>query len=184
MQGLRVIIVHGWGDDPKRGWINWLTGQLESRGIEVIAPAMPNPKRPDFKTWLRVVSEVVGQVDEQTVLIGHSLGCFILLRFLEQYRGAGRLGKLILIAGFILPADPKHQSRFEPTPDFSHIRAVTKRIYCVYSDDDHVVLPSRSKTLHDKLGGELVLDVGKCHFAGLRGVNQLPSVLDIVLDYT
>lgn len=182
MRAKRVIIIHGWGDDPTQGWIDWLAGQLESRGIEAIAPAMPNSRRPDFEDWLRVVSGVVGEFDEQTVLIGHSLGCFILLRFLERYHGAGRLGKLILIAGFIVPADPKHQARFEPTPDFAHIRSHIQQIFCIYSNDDHVVLPSRSKALHDKLGGQLVLDAGKRHFAGLRGISELPSVLNIVLD--
>lgn len=182
MQIRRVIIIHGWGDDPTCGWMAWLVGQLESRGIEAVAPAMPSPRRPDFEEWLRVIAEVVGEIDEQTALIGHSLGCFMLLRFLERYKGEGRLGKLILIAGFVLPADPEHHARFEPTPDFVRISARAKQIFCVYSDDDHVVVPSRSKALHDKLGGQLVLDAGKRHFAGLRGISELPNILNIVLD--
>jgi predicted alpha/beta hydrolase family esterase len=180
----RVIIIHGWGDDPTRGWINWLVVQLKARGIEAIAPVMPNPRRPDFQQWLGAIADTVGSIDEQTALIGHSLGCFMLLRFLEQYQGSGKLGKLILVAGFAVPADPAHQERFLPAPDFKLIWARVAKIYNVYSNNDHVVTPGRTRQLNNLLGGELVLDRDKRHFSGLRGIEDLPSVLNLVLDNT
>lgn len=182
MEIRRVIIIHGFADDPTRGWIGWLTRELRSRGIEVIAPAMPAPSRPDFAVWNGAIRDTIGQIDESTVLIGHSLGCFMLLRFLEQYEGKEDLGKLILVAGFIAPADPERRHYFEPEPDFTKIRARVGQIFSVYSDDDRVVLPSQSRTLNVRLDGQLVLDRDKGHFAGLRGIERLDSVLQLVLD--
>lgn len=178
----RVVIIHGWGDDPTRGWIKWLADELKKNGIEVLAPAMPHPRRPDFEQWIGVIHETVGQIDEQTALVGHSLGCFMLLRFLERYRGFERLGKLILIAGFALPADPAHHKRFLPAPNYKDIRARTDQIISIYSNNDRVVAPSRTRQLNEKLGGVLVLDRDKGHFSGLRGVSELPIVLQIILD--
>lgn len=106
----------------------------------------------------------------------------LLLRFLERYHGEGHLGKLILVAGFAVPANPEHHQYFAPTLDFNKIRTRARAIYSVYSDNDRVVLPSQTRWLNDQLDGELILDPGKGHFAGLKGVNELPSVLKIILD--
>ncbi len=177
----RVIIVHGWADDPSRGWISWLVRRLNAQGIVAIAPPMPDPKRPNIDEWVEEVARVVGEFDENTVLVGHSLGVYILLRYLDKYEGGGRLGKLILVAGFAGHERQSEGKRVLPEVDFAKIRQRAERIYSIYSDNDEVLPPEWSEQLGRELGATNILDPGKGHFAGLHGCEELPSVRDIIL---
>ncbi len=177
----RVIIVHGWADDPCQGWIAWLVRELELRGIEALAPTMPEPKNPNIDTWVEEIERVVGGLDESTVLVGHSLGAYVVLRYLDRYEAGDQLGKLILVAGFAGHERQTEGKRALPEVNFGKIRKLTKRIYSIYSDNDEVLPPEWSQQLGHDLGATNILDPGKGHFAGLHGCNELPSVLDIIV---
>lgn len=178
----KVIIVHGWADDPRMGWIAWLVKRLNNEGYQAIAPQMPNPNWPNQKKWLEKINQVVGSDIDNLVLVGHSLGCFLLLRFLEQDSLVGKLEKLILVAGFIMPGDSTFEKYFLPTPDFSKIKSKINKSYCVYSDNDHSVSREQTALLADKLRAKLVLDKAKAHFSPKQGIIELPSVLELILN--
>lgn len=177
---LRVIIVHGWADDPSKGWIAWLTRELCNRGIEAIAPRMPEPKQPNIGAWIAEVTRVVGAIDEHTVLIGHSLGSYVLLRYLDGYPDLGKIGKLILVAGFAGHERANRGKTPLPEVDYGRIKSRVARIYNVYSDNDEVIPRERSEALGDDLGAENIVDPGKGHFAGLHGCDTLPIVLELI----
>lgn len=177
---LRVIIVHGWADDPSKGWIAWLTRELCNRGIEAIAPRMPEPKQPNIGAWIAEVTRVVGTIDEHTVLIGHSLGSYVLLRYLDGYPDLGKIGKLILVAGFAGHERANRGKTPLPEVDYGRIKSRVARIYNVYSDNDEVIPREWSEALGDDLGAENIVDPGKGHFAGLHGCDTLPIVLELI----
>src|SRR5687767_7920472 len=93
----RVIIVHGWADDPSQGWIAWLVKQLQEHGVEAVAPAFPDPEKPSTTEWVKVLAEKIGQPDEQTVLVGHSLGVYVVMRYLSE--PGPPLAGAVLVAG-------------------------------------------------------------------------------------
>jgi predicted alpha/beta hydrolase family esterase len=70
----RVIIVGGFGSYPEKNWFPWLKRELEALGIAVEVPQMPDSLHPRYEVWLPFLQQVVGNVDENTFLIGHSLG--------------------------------------------------------------------------------------------------------------
>lgn len=176
-----VIIVHGWADTPTTGWINWLSDQLSRAGYDVVAPQMPNPAMPKIKQWVAEINKASqGRLNRRTILIGHSLGCFALLRFLESQPSSLRIKKLILVAGFSVPADQKVVKYFLPEPDYAQIRRQVKHIYTLYSGDDKVVPKKASLQLNKTLGGTAVRDAGKGHFIGQYDTRRLPSVLRLV----
>lgn len=177
----RVIIVHGWADDPSKGWISWLVRELTTQGIHAVAPPMPNPKKPNIEAWVEEVAKVVGGLDENTILVGHSLGVYVLLRYLDACTGSGKLAKLILVAGFAGHERQEQGKRALPEVDFAKIRQRAERIYSIYSDNDEVLPPEWSERLGRELGATNILDPGKGHFAGLHGCEELPSVLDIII---
>lgn len=177
----RVIIVHGWADDPSKGWISWLVRELTAQGIHTIAPPMPNPKKPNIEAWVEEVVKVVGGLDENTILVGHSLGVYVLLRYLDVCTGSGKLAKLILVAGFAGHERQEQGKRALPEVDFAKIRQRAERIYSIYSDNDEVLPSEWSLQLGKVLGATNILDPGKGHFAGLHGCEELPSVRDIIL---
>lgn len=177
---LRVIIVHGWADDPTRGWIAWLTRELCNRGIETIAPRMPDPKQPNIDAWIAEIARVVGAIDEHTVLVGHSLGSYVLLRYLDDYPDSGKIGKLILVAGFAGHERANQGKTPLPEVDFGRIKSRVASIYNVYSDNDEIIPHEWSEALGNSLSAENIVDSGKGHFAGLHGCDTLPSVLRLI----
>lgn len=176
----RVVIVHGWADDPTKGWMGWLTDQLRALGVEVVAPAMPDPKQPNVDAWLETLSVAVGTVDQHTALVGHSLGTYVLLRYLSSYSMDDRLGKLVLVAGFAGNERTEQGKRALPDVDLGKVKASVDQIYSVYSDNDEIIPHEWSEALGNDLGAENIVDFGKGHFAGLHGCDTLPSVLGLI----
>lgn len=76
----RVFLIHGWEGYPEEGWRLWLKKELEQRGFKVIMPAMPDTATPTMEKWVPFLTQIVGNPDEQTYFIGHSLGCITILR--------------------------------------------------------------------------------------------------------
>jgi len=71
----RVFIIHGWGGSPEGGCLPWLKSELEKNNFEVLAPQMPNTEEPKIEEWVSYLSEFVGEIDENTCFVGHSIGC-------------------------------------------------------------------------------------------------------------
>ena len=96
----RVVIAHGYTAHPKKHWFPWLRRQLEAQGIELTIPALPNTEAPTKEGWVSCLVNALGQPDDSTVLIGHSLGCVTALHALNRQPEPWRLGGLVLVAGF------------------------------------------------------------------------------------
>ena len=175
----RVVIIHGWKDNPNKGWLGWLADNLRSEGYQVINPQMPRDTIPDIDSWVDIVSAAVGEIDRYTILVGHSLGTFVLLRYLERYTTDEKALALILIAGFINPKVDRAQDYFLPIPDVKNIKKHVESICHIYSDNDKMVAIERSKELADQLGGEQICLKGKGHFTS-KDITQFPELVDII----
>ena len=95
----RVFIIHGFDASPEEHWFPWLESQLQERGIQAIRLRMPESSHPDFDRWQATMREAIGQPDEHTILVAHSLGTISVLHFASQ-SGTKRLGGIVLVSGF------------------------------------------------------------------------------------
>src|SRR3989338_7383135 len=96
----RVFIIHGWEGSPEANWFPWLKKELESIGVKAEALEMPNTNHPVMSEWIGHLKNVVSEPDENTYLVGHSLGVIAILRYLESLDGEKKIGGVILVAGF------------------------------------------------------------------------------------
>ena len=100
----RAFIIHGYHSFPQEAWLPWLKAELEARGYAAFLPAMPHPDRPTIPEWIGFITKLVGEPDENTVIVGHSLGCQAVLRYLETLGVAGKsVGKTVLVGGTFPP---------------------------------------------------------------------------------
>lgn len=53
-----VVIVHGYTGNPEINWFPWLKEQLESQGVRVLVPAMPEPDEPQLDVWLETLNSL------------------------------------------------------------------------------------------------------------------------------
>jgi predicted alpha/beta hydrolase family esterase len=185
----RVFIIHGWEGHPREGWFPWLKKELEERGFKVFVPAMPETGAPKIKPWVSHISELVGDADEDTYFVSHSIGCQAVMRFLEGLPEGKKVGGVVLVAGWFV-LDPKESEEekkiakpwLETPIDFEMIKMRTKNIYSVFSDDDDVIPPENKELIEKNLGAKTFLEHGKGHFSGGDNITELPVVLNLILD--
>ena len=77
----RVLIIHGWESNSREHWFLAEKERLEKLGYEVVVPDMPNTLHPQKEEWVKVIEDF--NPDENSILIGHSLGGVTILRYLE-----------------------------------------------------------------------------------------------------
>jgi predicted alpha/beta hydrolase family esterase len=179
----RAFLIHGWEGHPEEGWRPWLKGELEKRGFTVIAPAMPDTGNPKLDAWLEHLKRVVGEPDKDCYLVGHSLGCITILRYLESLSEGQEIGGAVLVAGFTTNLGYDEIASFFETPiDWGKINAHCKKFVAIHSDNDpYVSIHYGREIFKQKINAEVIIEHNMKHFSGDDGINELPSVLESVL---
>jgi len=178
----RVYIIHGWEGTPESNWFPWLKKQLESRGFEAIVPIMPNTDYPVFSEWLSHLKKVIGKADQNTYLVGHSLGVIAILKFLESIPPEQKIGGAVLVAGFSESLGiPETESFFVESLDYKKVKNTAKKFIAINSDNDPYVPIKKGEILRDKLGAELIVVPKGSHLNEGAGFTKLPIVLESLL---
>lgn len=186
----KVIIVHGWSGYSEEGWFPWLKNELESRGFEVVVPQMPQPEEPRINNWVPALSTAIGTPDENTYLVGHSMGCQAIARYLETLPEGIRVGGAIFVAGFFKrltnleeeeAASGVAEEWLHTTLDLVKVKSHLSGSVAIFSDNDQYVPPDNQEEFANILGSEIIVEHEKGHFSGSDGVAQLPVALEAVL---
>ena len=185
----RIFIVHGWDGSPQNCWFPWLKNKLEEKGFFVEAPAMPNPEIPEVKSWVSCLRNAVGETDENTYFVGHSIGCQTILRYIEQLPAESRVGGVVCVAGFFrllhLETDEEKEIAkpwLETQMDFEKIKKHTNKIIAIFSDDDPDVDLGDKELFKTYLNAKTIVEHRKGHFSDDAGIKELSSALEAVLE--
>lgn len=175
-----AFIFHGTGGYPEENWFPWLKGELENLGVEVIVPQFPTPENQTPESWFEVLKPYRKKIDENTILIGHSLGGSFLLRVLESL-------KLPVAASFLV-ATPigippivnwSGDKPFTGHPyDWEKIKNNCKGFVVYHSDDDPYVGLENGKQLAKNLAVDLTFIPNSGHFNKKAGFLQFPKLLN------
>lgn len=106
-----IYLIHGWGGNPNEPMLVWLKIELEKVGHKVVVPEMPDTEHPVIEKWVGKLNESVKQINENTILIGHSIGCQAILRYLAGLSDNSKIDKIILIAPWIGVGYENHGGR-------------------------------------------------------------------------
>jgi len=179
----RVFVVHGWGGDPYGGWKPWLKENLVAKGYEVIMPQMPSPDFPKMTEWVGTLAAQIGKPDENTYLVGHSLGVVTVLRYLETLKRKEKIGGAVLVAGLAMDTNiPELKSFFvRPSYDWALIKKHCEKFITINSDNDYYIPLSHGEEFRDNLGAEMIVMHEHGHFSSADGFSDLPVLLECVL---
>lgn len=169
----KAVVVHGWGGNSKSDFHMWLKEELEKKEYLVIAEDFPNTDEPVISEWVGKLQEICSDCDETTLLIGHSIGCQTILRFLEK--SDKKFGKVILVAPWMHLDENTIKEEGEEveeiakpwmeTPiDFEKVKQNALGFMCIFSDDDPYVPLSDEKLFKDKLNAKTIVLEKKGHF--------------------
>ncbi len=181
----RVYIIHGWDDLPTNGWFPWLKNKLTDEGFEVHAPVMPDAGHPTIEIWVPFLKHAVGQADENTFFVGHSVGCQTILRYIETLPAGTKVGGVVMVAPWVtLKAEAMAEDDtanvalpwIQRPIHWSKIRQYLNRVVVIMSDDDQFVPVEDGKVFVRELHAELIMEHHKRHLGGYDGVTALASV--------
>ncbi len=184
----RVIIIHCWEANPEYCWYPYLKRELETRGFEVKVPAFPDTDNPRQNKWVPYLAEQIGEPDENTFLVGHSIGTATIMRYIETLPEDKKIGGAIFVAGFTEDIGYEEVKDFFETPfDFAKIKGrAQKGFVAIHSDNDPYVDLKFSKIFQKQLGAEVVIEHAKGHFSGPienePACTELPVVLEKILE--
>ncbi len=184
-----AIIIHGTCDEAEyfsdkypslsnSHWFPWLQKQLLMNGILAQTPEMPEAYSPDYEAWKREFEQF--NIDEDSILVGHSCGAGFLLRWLSENKV--RIDKLLLVAPWLDPDKEKAASFF----DFEIDKSITDRIeetHLLFSNDDEPDILESVRIIKESIPDILFHEfTGRGHFTfGQMGTDKFPELLGYIL---
>lgn len=183
----RIFIIHGWAGRPDKDWMPWLRKELKSKGFEVIVPLMPETENPKVEKWVPALMNLIKNPDVDTYLVGHSMGCQAIARYLESLPENVEIGGVVFVAGFFkrlkglnkeeqLVADPWLSSPL----DLQKVKPHVRKSIAIFSDDDPFVTLDNVDDFKNILRSKIVIEHGQRHF----NMQKLSTILNSVLEIT
>ena len=191
----RIILFHGFNATVEDHWFPWLAQEFPT--LERIS--LPETSQPTAEGWIGAATRAIGQLEESTAVITHSLGGITALRAIQRlaqqearegehdegdHRAQPRLGSLIAVAPFA-EALPPHNEHLDPQlPSFLDGLDLPLVAQClvhatvIRSDNDPVVPPEASDRVAAALNAHLVVTPDAGHFCASEGITTLPAVRD------
>lgn len=178
-----VYIIHRWDGAPDDDWYPWLKAELEAKDLQVTIPAMPNTETPTIEEWIPKLDELVNKPNENTLLIGHSVGCQTIIRYLEKLPESSQVGQVILVAPWINlvnlegPDEEAVAAPWTNTPiDWNKAKSKCDNFVSFFSSDDPWVPVSEMDTFKDNLDSKTVLLENHGHFTD----DTLPEIVNAI----
>jgi hypothetical protein len=177
-----AILLHGHGGTPESFWLPWLAQELKKKEYKVWAPQLPNADNPNIEEQLSFVLNK-GMFDEETLLVGHSSGCALILGILDSVQV--KVDQAILVAGFASPLRDDDESVRQVRPfNWENIQSHIRDIIFINSDNDPWGADDiKGREMFNHLGGVSILLHGEGHM-GSDKFNQpykeFPLLLKLV----
>lgn len=184
-----AIIIHGTCDEEEyfsdkypslsnSHWLPWLQKQLLINNIFTQTPEMLEAYSPDYEKWSREFARF--EVNEESILIGHSCGGGFLLRWLSENKV--KIRKLILVAPWLDPKREKTTSFFDFKIDENTKERIDEIHILVSNDDDEDILESVSIIKNNIPTARLHEFSNLRHFTyGHMKTDKFPELLNIVI---
>ena len=178
-----AIIIHGTEGYPEENWFPWLKKELEQQGYKVSVPQFPSPPVVPAKIseWFDVLKDY--EINQDTLLIGHSLGGVFTLRILEKLehtvKGAFFVGTPVGVKPIKFYDRDVAFCGFDF--DWYKIRKNAERFVAFQSDDDPYVGLENGEKLAEELGIVLNFVPNSGHFNAKAGYTEFPDLLKEII---
>ena len=177
---MNAFIIHGIEGHSKENWFPWLKKELEENGIKTIVPDFPNSSNPKLNEWLDFFKKYETEINEETILIGHSLGVAFVLNFLEEINK--KIKAAFLVAGFRGKVNNEFEEKMETFihKDFKwdKIKNKCKKFFIYSSDNDPYVGLEKGKELTKNLDSELIVVKNAKHFNTAAGYSEFKLLFE------
>lgn len=184
----RIVIVPRWAGSPSSDWYPWVQAELATShpNLQVDALDLPNRNAPVIDQCVAALESELGTdltALASTLLVGHSVGCQALMRYLADQVAPGEgqdRPSLVCVAGWWTVDAPWPAIRpWIDTPiALPRLRASTQSVTTLISDDDPFTSDWRANkaTWEQRLDADVRVSAGGHHF----NADREPAVLELL----
>ncbi len=185
----KVLMIHGFEGNGDGNWFSWLKEKLQQQGFEVFNPTMTTAQHPVLEKWIEELNPYIEQMDENDIIIGHSLGAKAALNLIQKNNK--KIGQLILVAPVLdkssdedydalkekwAGSDIESLKNFSAQKtDWNKVSELVKRKNVIFSEDDPYIFMETKEILPAGWSKELWQGFG--HFQE----KEIPEILHLIL---
>lgn len=137
-----LLFIHGAGaQDEGQGSDGFASSlQRDFAGYEVRCPLMPQPEDPTYDEWKSKLDKEFAGLKGEVLLIGHSLGGSVLLKYISEESLPVTVSGLFMVAAPCWGADEDWQEEsYQLAPDLKQLPLSEDKLYFYHSYEDNVV---------------------------------------------
>lgn len=137
----QVLFVHGGGEGAHEVDERLAANLQDGLGAayDVRCPQMPEEDSAGYEAWRDRISQELAALDGEMILVGHSAGGSVLLKYLSEGKLERPVGGLFLIAPPYFGAEDWEVGEYELREDFASKLPGELPVFFYHSRDDEVV---------------------------------------------
>lgn len=178
-----VLFVHSAGVQQKESGSNPLIHYLKrhTANIEWHTPSFPRDEGQVYSNWMKVLKDTLAHIpdDEELLLIGHSFGGSVVMKYLTENESPNQISKVVLISSPYWGCDAKFDdAQNELTGNAENRISSAIELYHIQSIDDDRVDFSHQACWHNKFPQLRVIKKtdGKHEFH--QGIEELVTIIE------
>jgi serine hydrolase len=177
-----IFIIYGIYGHPGENWFPWMKKELEKKGHVVFIPDFPNADKPQLSEWLGHFKNFEKYLDEDSILIGHSLGVSFALTLIETHEIAASY----FVAGFANAPDNQFDEAMKSFTDrdfdWVTINNNCKIFTIFHSETDPYIKMHVPESVAEKLHTKVINVPSAGHFNEAAGYTEFPELLKKILE--
>lgn len=137
----RLLFVHGGGQGAYEEDRKLAANLRDALGAtyDLRYPKMPNEESPVYEAWKDQIAKELVALDDEVILVGHSLGASILLKYLSEEKVEKPVAGLFLIAPPYWGTEDWEVDEYALQPDFTSKLPEELPVFFYHSRDDEWV---------------------------------------------
>ena len=146
--GSQLLFVQGGGAGTHDEWDDKLVDSLRRElgpNFEIRYPRMPNEDDPSFAAWKTTLEKEFANLDDDAILVGHSIGGTILVNALAQTPSKQKFRAIFLIAAPFVGEGGWPGDDINPTPDLGARLPRGVPVYVYHGLADETAPPSHAE---------------------------------------
>lgn len=138
-----ILFIHSAGKQGNGEGSHRLIEYLQRKlggDYEVVVPLMPDPENPRFDAWGKKIDTIMQRLQGELLLVGHSLGGSVLLKYLsESMSNSTTIKAVFLVATPFWGSKDWQIEEFELKKDFINSLPFISKIFLYHSKGDEWV---------------------------------------------
>lgn len=175
----KIFIIHGFNASPESHWFQWLKSNIEQKDYVCDIVQLTDSAEPKHSQWYQDLSETLKDLDQQSIVVAHSLGCISVLDYLSNVLVHQRIKAFIGVSGFVekLQSLPELNTFIQNCQlNNSRLRLNIEQRYMIFSNNDNYVPAPLTIKLGKLLNAQMIEIENAGHFLDSDGFTDFPQL--------